>query len=87
LNLLSEDLAIIGVVRHCIVPLAILHPFEFFCRWYVMELGELDLPLLEQHIKYFIGLSNIKAEFFGSFLPKGHETIFLTLTHSAALLY
>jgi hypothetical protein len=36
-----------------------------------MELGELYLPLLKQQIKYFIGLSDIKADFSSSFLPKG----------------
>jgi hypothetical protein len=63
LDLLSKDLAIIGVVRGHIVPLAILHPLQFFCRWYGMELGVFDLPLLKQQIKYHIGLSNVKDEF------------------------
>jgi hypothetical protein len=30
---------------------------------YGMDLRELNLPLLKQQIKYFIGLSDIKAEF------------------------
>jgi hypothetical protein len=29
-----------------------------------MELREFNLPLLKQQIKYLIGLSDIKAEFF-----------------------
>jgi hypothetical protein len=44
--MLSEDLAIIGVMRPCIVPLEIFHSLELFYRWYGVELGELDLPLL-----------------------------------------
>jgi hypothetical protein len=42
--MLSEDLAIIGVMRCCIVPLAILHPLQFLCKWYGMDLGEFNLP-------------------------------------------
>jgi hypothetical protein len=45
------------------VPLAILHPLHLLCGWYGMELRKLDLPLLKQHIKYLIGLSDVKAEF------------------------
>jgi hypothetical protein len=36
-----------------------------------MEWGEFNLPLLKQQIKYFIGLSDIKAEFLWLFLAKG----------------
>jgi hypothetical protein len=36
-----------------------------------MELGEFNLPLLKQQIKYLIGLSDIKAEFLWFFLAKG----------------
>jgi hypothetical protein len=36
-----------------------------------MELGELNLPLLKQQIKYLIGLGDIKAEYFWFFLAKG----------------
>jgi hypothetical protein len=36
-----------------------------------MELGELNLPLLKQQIKYVIGLSDIKVEFLWFFLAKG----------------
>jgi hypothetical protein len=64
LNLLSENLAITVVVRHCSVPLAILHPFELFCRWYGMELRNLNLSLLKQQIKNLISLSDIKVESF-----------------------
>jgi hypothetical protein len=49
-----------------------------------MELGEFDLPLLKQQIKYLIGLSDVKAEFFQFLLPKGQDTVFLPLTHSAS---
>jgi hypothetical protein len=84
LNLLSEDLAIISVMRRRIMPVAILHPFKLFCRWYSMELRELNLPLLKQQIKYLIVLSDIKAESFWLLLPKGQDTVFLPLTHSAS---
>jgi hypothetical protein len=47
-DLLFEDLAIIDVVRCCIVPLAILHPLQLFCIWYGMELREFNLPMLKQ---------------------------------------
>jgi hypothetical protein len=36
-----------------------------------MELGEFNLPLLKQQIKYLIGLSDIKARFLWLFLSKG----------------
>jgi hypothetical protein len=36
-----------------------------------MELGEFDLPLLKQHIKYLISLSDVKAEFFWFLFTKG----------------
>jgi hypothetical protein len=36
-----------------------------------MELGEFNLPLLKQQIKYLIGLSDIKAEFLWFFVAKG----------------
>jgi hypothetical protein len=36
-----------------------------------MELREFNLPLLKQQIKYFISLSDIKAEFLWLFLTKG----------------
>jgi hypothetical protein len=39
--------------------------------WYGMELREFNLPLLKQQIKYLIGHSDIKAEFFWLFLAKG----------------
>jgi hypothetical protein len=45
--MVSENLAIIGVMRRCIMPFAILHPLQLFCKWYGTKLGELDLPLLK----------------------------------------
>jgi hypothetical protein len=36
-----------------------------------MELGEFNLPLLKQQIKYLIGLSDIKVEFLWLFLANG----------------
>jgi hypothetical protein len=59
------------------VPLAILHPLQLFYTWYGMELREFNLPLLKQHIKYFIGLSDIKAEILHLFLAKGTRHCFL----------
>jgi hypothetical protein len=53
------------------MPLAILQSLQLLCRWYGMELREFNLPLLKQQIKYLIDHSDIKAEFFGSFLQKG----------------
>jgi hypothetical protein len=36
-----------------------------------MKLGEIDLPLLKQQIKYLTGLSDIKADFFWFLFTKG----------------
>jgi hypothetical protein len=49
-----------------------------------MELRELNLPLLKQHIKHFIGLSDIKAECFWFLFTKGTRYSLLPLTHSAS---
>jgi hypothetical protein len=51
-----------------------------------MELRELNLPLLKQQIKYFIGLGDIEAESFWFLLPKGQDKIFLPLIHSTSTI-
>jgi hypothetical protein len=53
------------------MPLAILYPPQLLYIWYGMELGEFNLPLLKQQIKYIIGLSDIKAKFFWLLFAKG----------------
>ena len=44
LNLLSEDLALICVMRRGIVPLAVLHILEFVLRWNLVIWLQLDQP-------------------------------------------
>jgi hypothetical protein len=83
---LSKDLTIIGVMRRCIVPLAILHPLHIFCRWYGMELGEFNLPLLKKQIKYLIDLSDIKVEFLWFFLTKGTRHFLLAFDPTLQVL-
>jgi hypothetical protein len=62
LDLVSEPLALVGMVGWYIVPLATLLLLQLFWRWQHMCLRQLDLLFLEEPIKYFVCLAIVKVE-------------------------
>lgn len=48
LNLLSEDLAFIGVMQICVVPLAISSLLDFLGRWQYVTYWQLNLLFLQE---------------------------------------
>jgi hypothetical protein len=55
--------------------------------WYGMVLGEFDLPLIKQQIKYLIGLSDNKAKSFLFLFTKGTGYCLLAFNLFQALSY
>jgi len=70
LYLLTEYLALIGVMRCCIVPLAVLDILQLLiCRGLMIWL-QLDLSLWQQQVEDLVSLSNIEPIFLGFFVTE-----------------
>ena len=85
---LTKHFELIGVLRCCVVPLAVLDILQLLiCRDLMIRL-QLNLPFRQQQVKDLVSILSALVTsnpyFSGSLLPKGHEIGFLLFcTHSA----